>query len=33
LGFDGGGGNGPASLDNLWPQNIELFGIFKGLIS
>jgi hypothetical protein len=27
------GGNGQALLDNLWPQNTELFGIFKGLIS
>jgi hypothetical protein len=26
-------GNGQALLDNLWPQNTELFGIFNGLIS
>jgi hypothetical protein len=27
------GGNGQALLDNLWTQNTELFGIFKGLNS
>jgi hypothetical protein len=27
------GGNDQALLDHLWPQNIELSGIFKGLIS
>jgi hypothetical protein len=27
------GGNGQALLDNLWQQNTELLGIFKGLIS
>jgi hypothetical protein len=27
------GENGQALLDNLWPRNAELFGIFKGLIS
>jgi hypothetical protein len=26
------GGNGQALLDNLWPRNIELFGILKCLI-
>jgi hypothetical protein len=25
--------NGQTLLDNLWPRNAELFGIFKGLIS
>jgi hypothetical protein len=27
------GRNDQALLDNLWPQNTELIGIFKGLIS
>jgi hypothetical protein len=26
-------GNGQALLDNFWPQNTELFAIFKGFIS